>query len=273
MGRAARPVRGFAAGGLASAERRGESTVTRDTALLDRLAWALADEPATNEVTWRVCQVVQDMLDADGASLTAETSTPHRVTLCTTGRRADALENLQDVLGEGPGMDAFDSGQLIRTGLDAAAAVRWPRFIPAAARIIGGDGLLWSVPMRSGAQPIGVIALYRLRPSPAGEAARDAQFLADLAASSLTRDPAAYRTVTERGCDDCWSSRAVVHQATGMLIGQLRVTGGEALARLRQYALRTGRPLTDVAADVLAHRLDLGTRSTGGRPWGGRLPA
>ncbi len=231
--------------------------MTRDTALLDRLAWALADEPATNEVAWRVCQVVQELLDADGAAVTVETSTPHRATLCTTDRRADALDNLQDVLGEGPGMDAFDSGRLIRTGLDRAAAARWPRFTPAAAGLVGGAGLLWSLPMRWAAQTIGVISLYRLLPAPAGEPVADAQFLADLAASSLARDPAAYRTVTEPGREDCWSSRAVVHQATGMLVSQLHVTADEALARLRGHALTTGRHLTDVASDVVARRLEL----------------
>ena len=231
--------------------------MTRDTALLDRLAWALADEPATNEVAWRVCQVVRELLDADSAALTIETSAPYRATLCVTDRRADALDNLQDVLGEGPGMDAFDSGRLIRTGVDRAAEARWPRFIPGAAGVIGGDGLLWSIPMRWAAQPIGVITLYRVKQPPGDEPLADAQFLADLAASSLARDPSAYRTVTEPGREDCWSSRAVVHQATGMLVSHLHVTADEALARLRGHALASGRHLTEVAGDVVARRLDL----------------
>lgn len=231
--------------------------MTRDTAMLDRLAWALADEPATNAVAWRVCQVVRELLSADGASLSLETSAPYRVTLCVTDRRADALDNLQDVLGDGPGLDAFDSGRLIRTGLDRAAAGRWPQFIPAAAGVIGGEGVLWSIPMRWAAQTIGVITLYRMMRAPADEPLADAQFLADLAASSLARDPSAYRTVTEPGCEDCWSSRAVVHQATGMLVSQLHVTADEALVRLRGHAFSSGRHLTEVARDVVARRLEL----------------
>ena len=46
--------------------------------------------------------------------------------------KLDLLENLQDVLGEGPCRDAFDFGEPMQTGLDRHAASRWPQFIPAA---------------------------------------------------------------------------------------------------------------------------------------------
>lgn len=235
--------------------------MTHDTAVLNRLALIVAEEPATTAVAARVCQSCRDLLNADGAAITVETSTPHRVTLCTTGGRADMLENLEDILGEGPGLDAFDTGQLVRTGLDRAAAARWPRFVPAARGIIGSDGVLWAFPMRAGRQVIGAVTLYRLRPLPPAERIAEAQFLIDVTAERLAQDPSAYRTVTESASEDCWSSRAVVHQATGMLMGQLKVSMEEALARLRRYAFTRGRHLTEVATDVVERRLDL----TGGR--------
>jgi hypothetical protein len=46
-----------------------------------------------------------------------------------------------------------------------------------------------------------------------------------------------------------------VHQATGMIIGQLGVTATVALIRLRAYAYAHDRRLRDVAADVVARRL------------------
>jgi hypothetical protein len=231
--------------------------VSDDAALLSRLARVLAYEPATGAVARRVCLVLRDLLQADGAAITMEPSTPHRVTLCTTDERADLLENLQDVLGEGPGMDAFDSGQPVRTGLDRQAAARWPHFVPAAAGVVSRDGLLWSVPMCTASQVIGVVSLYRLLRGPPGEPLADAVLLADVAASSLAQDPSAYRTVTESASDDCWSSRAVVHQATGMLVAQFRVSAEEALARLRRYAFASRRHLTEVARDVVERRLTL----------------
>jgi AmiR/NasT family two-component response regulator len=52
--------------------------------------------------------------------------------------------------------------------------------------------------------------------------------------------------------------RFVVHQASGVLSVQLDIGVGEALVRLRAYAFAHDRPLTDVAQDVVAHRLRLG---------------
>lgn len=229
--------------------------MTAYTARLSRLACALADEPKTNEIAPRACHGLRDLLHADGAALTMETSTPYRVTLCTTDRRAALLEDLHDVLGEGPGMDAFDSAEPVRTALDRPALDRWPRFIPAAASIVGWAGLLWSIPLRTAGQAIGAITGYHVRPAPPAEPVADVQLLADLAASSLVRDPAAYRTVGGPADEDCWSSRSVVHQATGMLVGRLGVSAADALARLRHYAFSSGVELTEVALDVVERRL------------------
>ena len=54
------------------------------------------------------------------------------------------------------------------------------------------------------------------------------------------------------------SSRAEVHQATGMISVQLEVSAAEALVRLRAHAYAEGRTLRDVAADVVGRRLRLG---------------
>ena len=51
--------------------------------------------------------------------------------------------------------------------------------------------------------------------------------------------------------------RAEVHQASGMVSAQLGVGVAEALVRLRAHAYAEGRPLADVAADVVTRRLRL----------------
>jgi hypothetical protein len=84
-----------------------------------------------------------------------------------------------------------------------------------------------------------------------------AQFLADAAAATLIRDPLAYAAVTQSGDLGGWSSRAAVHQATGMLAAQLHISIEDAFALLRSHAFATGLELTDVAAAVVERRLDL----------------
>ena len=49
-----------------------------------------------------------------------------------------------------------------------------------------------------------------------------------------------------------------VHQATGMVSLQLGVDVVEARHRLRSYAAEVHRPLSDVAGDIVARRVQLG---------------
>jgi len=51
--------------------------------------------------------------------------------------------------------------------------------------------------------------------------------------------------------------RAQVHQAAGMLSDQLEIRIADALVRLRAHAYADGRPVNDVANDVVARRLRL----------------
>jgi hypothetical protein len=52
-------------------------------------------------------------------------------------------------------------------------------------------------------------------------------------------------------------TRTEVNQATGMLVAHLNVKPAQALMRLRAHAYATDRTPTDVARDILAHRLRL----------------
>ena len=62
------------------------------------------------------------------------------------------------------------------------------------------------------------------------------------------------------GWDGSWldpvvASRAEVHQATGMVMGQLGLGAADALARMRAHAFGAQRLLIEVARDVVARRL------------------
>ena len=225
------------------------------TPLASQFAQALADDHPDMPLPQRVGRAARDLAGADGASITVENSTPNRVTLCATDRRADQLEDIQDVLGEGPGMDAYNFGQLVQTGLgNGRAAHRWPQFVPAADEIIGRHGRIWAFPLRSAAQVIGTVTFYRLADEALAGPARDIETLAGAIAATLLTDPQAF---SELPNTSGWSSRAVVHQATGILIAKLGLGASEALALLRSYAFFAGAELRDVATEVVEHKLDL----------------
>jgi hypothetical protein len=226
-------------------------------ALLSRLALAVAHEPESHPLTLRVCRATRSLLGAEGASITLDNSTPNRVTVCATDKPAGLLENLQDVLGEGPCRDAFDLDEPVESALDQSATGRWPQFAPAAEVVIGHDGVLWSIPMHAAGEVIGAVSLYRRMPGPLVESLDGAQFLADAAAAALIRDPLALEAYTTSADVGGWSSRAQIHQASGMLAGKLHIAIEDALALLRSHAFTGGLELGDVAAAVVERRLDL----------------
>jgi AmiR/NasT family two-component response regulator len=53
-----------------------------------------------------------------------------------------------------------------------------------------------------------------------------------------------------------WSARAEVHQATGMVIAQLRMPADDALAILRAHAYANDTTLADIAHQVVTRQLD-----------------
>jgi hypothetical protein len=224
--------------------------------LVSRLAQAVKQFGESRPLTWRVCHAFRDVVGADGASITFENSSMARITVCVTDQSAELLDNLQDVLQEGPCQTAFKSGTPARTCVDREAAAQWPQFIPAAEEAVGPDAVLWAIPMRSEGMVIGTISLYRRLPGPLAVTADDAQVLADAVGDMLVEDPMAYSAVSQLA-EEGWSSRSVVHLAAGIVAMQLEISAVDALAVLRSYAFASGAQLREVARDVVERRLDL----------------
>lgn len=55
---------------------------------------------------------------------------------------------------------------------------------------------------------------------------------------------------------DGWSSRSLVHQATGMVMAQVRVAAEDALAILRGHAYAMATDVNDVAERVVDRRIN-----------------
>ncbi len=90
----------------------------------------------------------------------------------------------------------------------------------------------------------------------------DEEHLADaLVTAGIARDAVLYQQYSAGGTsvsellDTSGADRVVVHQATGMIAAQLDDTTLNALARLRAAAFASGRPMLDIAQDVVERRL------------------
>lgn len=136
----------------------------------------------------------------------------------------------------------------------AVAARRWPAWTLKAREL---DVLsVAAFPIQAGAIDAGVLTLYSATIGQLNDSRLlSARRLADIAFLGLLDVLAGLHDSQISEADLAVLLRADVHRAAGMVMAQAGVTIEYALARLRSHAFSSGRPITDVAADVLQRRL------------------
>jgi GAF domain len=204
----------------------------------------------------RLCQFAVDEMALSGCALVLMAGMESSGMLAGAGRHATTVTGLQMELGEGPCLQAYASGvPVLLPDLTADGANRWPAF--AAAAVAVGVHAEFSLPLTVGAGGIGTLDLCRDRPG-----MLDEEHLADaLVTADIARDAVLYQqyipgdtSVTEL-LDTGGTDRIVVHQATGMIAAQINDNTSNALARLRAAAFASGRPMDDIARDVVERRV------------------
>jgi hypothetical protein len=197
------------------------------------------------------------------------TSLPTSIVLSSAGQSPAALaasdgaaviEQLQLTLGEGPGVDAYAEGRPVLIEDLAGAARRWMLFVPAARDL--GIRAVFAFPLQLGAVRIGVMSLYAGRSNPLVDGKLVDGKLADMTTLAELVTDAVLAMQSGAGADELsWAlsnaaeHRAVVHQATGMLIMQLECSAQDALARLRAKAFADGVGVDEVSRQVVERQL------------------
>jgi len=222
--------------------------------LLARLAQAVSRPPPGRHPAESLAEGCRDILEADGVSLTVYNSGVDRVTLYASDPVADRLEQLQDVLTVGPCWQAYLTGRQMRTTLDDDVPA-WAEFTRAARPELG-PLCLFCIPIRQAGTTLGVISFHQeqLHGVIAGPEGVDAaQLLADAVGFSL----ASHEDVDELlGLP--WVNRARVHQATGMVVAQLRISTRDALALIRAHAYAQNATVAQIADRILDRTVDFG---------------
>ncbi|MEV6283877.1 GAF and ANTAR domain-containing protein [Kribbella sp. NPDC051770] len=225
--------------------------MTDKAALLARLATLTAANAGRDHLALRLGSAYQLILGGDGAAITVANDSVNRTTLCATTPAADRLQDLQDITGEGPCRDAYRTARSTVARLGDGARRTWPEFTRAALQAVG-PVTMYSFPMQPGGHTVGVISVYVTDGRSLPESDDTAQFLADTIGAALLQDgPPA-----ELNGDGPWTSRSRIHNATGMVVAQLRVPPADALAILRAHAYATSRTLAEVAESVIDRTID-----------------
>ena len=227
--------------------------------VLTRLARSIAASGSEASLPLRVCEACVSILGVDGGSMTFAYGGPERVTLCATNRRAEVLEDLQEVIGEGPSFSAYDERTIMTLLVDGVGATddRWPSFSAGVKESFEGC-FIYAVPIMPGPQTLGVATFHQQRPAPLLVDDATGQLLINAVGVALIRDVDVFDDDRFLRADS-WNSRARVNQATGMVMAQLRASPDDALAVLRAHAYAHGRALNEISDDIIAGKLDFRT--------------
>jgi hypothetical protein len=217
-----------------------------------RVLEAVAGQP-DGPLPDRVCTAAADLLDAPGVGIALAADGQLLETLSATAS-GHVGERLQTDLGEGPSYTAHRTGWPVLAG-DLSRDVTWTAFGPAASE--QGFASVFAFPLRRGSIRSGALTLYRgwpgdLRETQHADALLFARLALDVVLHMQTGSP-------DSGLDVLLATRTTntmgIHQASGMVSVQLGITVGQALAVMRAHAYADGRPLRDVATDVVERRL------------------
>lgn len=201
-----------------------------------------------------MCQAAIEVMEVDGAALTAVDETEGRVTLAGSGRLSRWVTELELTTGQGPCWDAHTEHRSVSDPdlSNPASQQRWPGF--AAAAVEAGVWAVFAFPLLVGTDCAGTLLLYRHRRGLLTPVQlRDGLRFADDGLWALLD--------TRAGLPDGAPPPALgdgqdeVNQAAGMISVQLRAGVDEALIRLRAHAWAHDQTLTETAADVIARRL------------------
>jgi GAF domain-containing protein len=186
-----------------------------------------------------------------GAGLTLVGSSGERQTAAASDEVVAAADALQYELGEGPCVTAWASGQTVLI-TDMAQETRWRRWVPAASGL--GISSSISSPLLSGDAAMGAIKIYFDEAGPFNpETVRLVNLFAEQAAvfviHSLAREAAG--TLSDR-LQDSLAQRDTISMAKGLLIARNGGSENQALRSLMALSRSAGKPLVQVAGDLLA---------------------
>ncbi len=219
-----------------------------------RVAAALtAGEDDPNHV---LCAAVAALVRVSGAGVVLISGGRTLGNVCVSDPVAEAVEEVQYTLGEGPCVDACHSKQMVLVpDLAEAAIVRWPGFRVAAQA--QGIRAAFGFPLLIETVCIGALNLYNHQP---GELSHEQLADAVVAAEVAGRIVLGWQAVAGPG-SLAWQleqvpvHRAVVHQAAGIVSVQAAISVDDALVLLRAHAFANDRGITHVADDVVGRRL------------------
>jgi len=230
----------------------------------NRSAFGSAAEELRNAVDagTSLCRPFLRVLPVTGAAVSTLGAPFGSETVCASDDQAARLDELQFDLGEGPCWDALGRHRPSLTDDLARESSRWPLFTQAVADT--SVRAMFAFPLALGSLAIGAVDLYTLEPRSLSAAqVEDAQALAAICSRQVLKRALAAHPLAPDDAPTEGFSRREVHQATGMVLAQLGLSAADALLVIHGYAFSRGLTVREVAAEIVARRLDFAEEWSG----------
>jgi hypothetical protein len=204
-----------------------------------------------------------DVLPVSGAAVSTMGALLSTETISASDDLAARLDELQFDLSEGPCWQAIAGRRpVLAPALGSRGNADWPTFAAAAAN--AGVNSMFAFPLVVGSLSVGAVDLYSL---PEVDLTRD-QCLQAIAMSEIIGRHVLRHAIRAGEIPDAEEepggfSRRVVHQATGIVIAQLGISADDARLVVQGHAFAVGRPMKEVARDILTGALAFRHGDTG----------
>lgn len=219
---------------------------------LARFARLLAEMNGEGSLAARLCEASRRMLDGDGVALTLDYLRQGRLTLYASNEQAAGLEDLQEVVGEGPGYDAARTGSIVVATFGPDDDGQWDALRE---RLGHGtfQGTIVAIPLSGEGVQVGVMTLHRST-SIERENVEEAGFIGATVGAAIIEH--SHDIATRQDGHDAWVHRSKIHQATGMIVAQVGIRPEDAMALLRGQAFARGVTLEAVAQEIIDRRIN-----------------
>ncbi|WP_372734741.1 ANTAR domain-containing protein [Nocardioides sp.] len=203
----------------------------------------------------RLCLAFVSMTGASSGSIALVSARAERTVLCTTNDHAASYEDSQDLLHEGPSLEALRLGTVVMSLSEADQRSRWPRLTTVLSE---SDPCVHAIPIRPRGMMMGVLTVHGAEPLIPQHPQAEIEFLADAIGAAIVGE-----APDHHGSSTLWTERDRVSQATGMVLAQLRVGPADALAVLRAHAFAHGTSVLAVSRMVIERELDFSALADG----------
>lgn len=216
--------------------------------VIGALAAQLAHVDPDETLPLRLCRAAVGYVGAEGGALTMTFAGETSMVVATTGSTARSVESLQSIVGDGPEEDARRTRRPARLTVEPGSARQTVELDSAIERAVGPLEVV-AYPMVVRDTVVGTFTALYAEGTGTGRSEEDVLVLASLLGAGIlagVEDPTSL---------PAWPARARLHQATGMVVAQLRISPFDALTLVRAHAYADDTDVDEVATALLDRRL------------------